>query len=76
MPVTPAVKDYIRRNEIEKIYDLINEGSGGMMSMNVSMLKLVKANLITSETAVEHSNNPNEMKQMLQGVFHGAKNQV
>ncbi len=73
--VTPSAKDYIRRNEIDNIYNLVNEGNyNGMMSMNMSMLKLVKANLITPETAVANSNNPNEIKQMLQGVFHGSKN--
>jgi len=75
--VTPAARDYLARNEIEKIYNLVDEGNySGMMSMNMSMLKLVKANLITPETAVENSNNPNEMKQMLQGVFHGSKNKA
>lgn len=74
LAVTPAAKDYIIRNEIEQIYNLVEEGNySGMMSMNASMLKLVKANLISPETAVENSNNPNEMKQILQGAFHGSK---
>lgn len=72
--VTPSAVDYIARNEIEKIYDLIKEGgTSGMMNLNASMLKLVKADLISPETSVESSNNPNEMKQMLQGVFHGVQ---
>ncbi|HSA06535.1 MAG TPA: type IV pilus twitching motility protein PilT [Candidatus Gastranaerophilales bacterium] len=75
--VTPAAKDYIIRNEIDNIYNLVEEGNyTGMMSMNVSILKLVKANLITPEVAVESSNNPNEIKQMLQGAFHGTKGNV
>ena len=75
--VTPAAKDYIIRNEIESIYKLVDEGNySGMMSMNASILKLVKANLISPESAVENSNNPNEMKQMLQGAFHGTKGQI
>ncbi|OGH99842.1 MAG: hypothetical protein A2039_04535 [Candidatus Melainabacteria bacterium GWA2_34_9] len=73
--VTPAAKDYIERNEIDRIYDLINKGSfNNMMSMNMSLLKLVKAGLISEEAAVDQSNNPNEMQQMLKGVFHGAQN--
>jgi twitching motility protein PilT len=72
--ITPTARDYVRRNEIENIYALIDEGNfSGMMSMNASIYKLVKANLISPEVAVENSNNPNEMKQMLQGVFHGAR---
>ncbi len=75
--VTPAARDYIIKNEVEKIYELLNEGgTSGMISMNLSMYKLVKANLINPETAVEISNNPNEMKQMLQGVFHGTQGKV
>ncbi len=72
--LTPAAKDYIIRNEIENIYNLVEEGKyNGMMSMNMSILKLVKANLITPEVAIDCSNNPNELKQMLQGAFHGSK---
>lgn len=75
--ITPTARDYIRRNEIENLYTLIDEGNfSGMMSMNASMYKLVKANLITPEVAVENSNNPNEMKQMLQGVFHGTREKI
>ena len=73
--VTPAAKDYIERNEIDRIYDLINKGSfNNMMSMNMSLLKLVKADLISEEAAIEQSNNPNEMQQMIKGMFHGAQN--
>ena len=75
--VTPAARDYINKNEIEKIYELVNDGgTTGMMSMNLSMLKLAKANLINPEVAIEVSNNPNEMKQMLQGVFHGTQGKI
>ncbi len=73
--VTPAAKDYIERNEIDRLYDLINKGSfNNMMSMNMSLLKLVRAGLITEEVSVEQSNNPNEMQQMLKGGFHGSQN--
>jgi len=73
--VTPAAKDYIERNEIDRIYDLINKGSfNNMMSMNMSLLKLVKAGLISEESAIEQSNNSNEMQQMIKGMFHGSQN--
>lgn len=72
--VTPAAKDYIERNEIDRLYDLIAKGSfNNMMSMNMSLLKLTKAGLISEEAAIEQSNNPNEMQQMLKGVFHGSQ---
>jgi len=73
--VTPAAKDYIERNEIDRIYDLINKGSfNNMMSLNMSLLKLVKAGLISEEAGIEQSNNPNELQQMLKGAFHGSQN--
>lgn len=70
--VTPAIKDYIIRDEIEKIYELINMGDyDGMMSMNMSLLKLVKSDLITNQTALQASDTPTEMEIMLKGAFHG-----
>lgn len=73
--VTPAAKDYIERDEIDKIYDLINKGSfNNMMSMNTSLFKLIKAGLISEEAALEQSDNTNEMQQILKGAFHGAHN--
>lgn len=71
--VTPAVRDYIARDEIDNIYQLLNTGDfDGMMSMNMSLYKLVKNNLITPEEAIESSNSPNELQQMLRGAFHGS----
>jgi len=73
--VTPAAKDYIERNDIDRLYDLINKGGfNNMMSMNMSLLRLVRAGLISEETAIEQSNNPNEMRQLIQGAFHGTQN--
>ncbi len=75
--VTPATRDYIVRNEIENIYNLVEEGNySGMISMNMSMLKLIKANLISPEAAIANSNNPSELKQMIQGAFHGSKGKM
>jgi twitching motility protein PilT len=72
--VTPAIKDYILKDEVNKIYDLIKASSHvGMMSMNLSLYRLVKANLITQETALQASDSPAEMQQMLTGAFHGTQ---
>ncbi len=71
--VTPAVRDYIARDEIDNIYQLLDTGDfDGMMSMNMSLYKLVKNNLITPDEAIEASNSPNELQQMLRGAFHGS----
>lgn len=70
--VTPAAQNYIERDEIESIYELVKTGElSGMTSMNLSLLKLVKAGLITEEAAIASSDTPNEIQQMLKGAFHG-----
>jgi len=70
LTVTPTVKDYIEKNELENIYDLIRIGSvTEMITMNMSLYRLVKAELITKEDALEASNIPNELEQMFRGVL-------
>ncbi|MFH0701941.1 MAG: type IV pilus twitching motility protein PilT [bacterium] len=70
--VTPAARDYISRDEIDNIYELVKTGGhNGMMSMDVSLFKLAKAQLITEEAAVQTSNTPNELQQMFRGAFVG-----
>jgi Tfp pilus assembly ATPase PilU len=39
--------------------------------MNFALYKLYKEGKITAETAVAHSDKPNELEQMMRGVFHG-----
>ena len=70
--VTSAVQDYIERNKLEEIYELMQGGAySGMMTMNFALYKLYKEGKITAETAVAHSDKPNEIEQMMRGVFHG-----
>ncbi|MDD3013338.1 MAG: type IV pilus twitching motility protein PilT [Candidatus Gastranaerophilales bacterium] len=72
LTVTPAARDYILRDEINQIYDLIKTGShSSMMSMNLSLHRLFKAGLITKEAALQASDTPAEIQQMLSGAFHG-----
>lgn len=70
--VTPAIRDYIARDEIDNIYELIKAGDyNGMISMNMSLFKLVKSGLISEDAALTASDTPNEMSQILRGAFHG-----
>ena len=74
--VTPGVRDYIARDEIEKIYEIIKTSDyDGMMSMNMSLVRLVEANLITQDTALQMSDQPTELEIMLKGAFHGTSYQ-
>lgn len=65
---TDAIRDYIRRGDLDEINALIPRCTfDGMCTMNQSLYKLYEAGRITEETALEHSPTPNEMAQMLRG---------
>ncbi|MBL1175083.1 type IV pilus twitching motility protein PilT [Pantanalinema sp. GBBB05] len=65
---TDAIKDFIRRGEIEEIEQIIPRCTfDGMCTMNQSLYKLYEAGRITEETALEMSPKPNEMAQALRG---------
>lgn len=73
--VTSTVKDFIHKDELGQIYELVKNGSfNNMMTMNMSLFKLYKENKITKETALDYSDNKPEMEQMLRGVYHGTGN--
>lgn len=73
---TPTVKDFIIKDELEQIYDLVRKGSfNDMLTMNMSLHKLVQRNIITSEEAMRNTDNQNELQQMLKGVYHGTLEQ-
>lgn len=70
--VTPAVADFIEKNKLEDVYELVKKGSYNcMLTMNSSLYRLYELGLITEEVAVEYSDNKNELQQMFRGVFHG-----
>ncbi|MBE9177967.1 type IV pilus twitching motility protein PilT [Oculatella sp. LEGE 06141] len=65
---TDAIRDYIRKGEIDEIEAIIPRCTfDGMCSMNQSLYKLYEAGRITEETALEMSPKPNEMAQILRG---------
>jgi len=71
---TPTIKDFIEKDELEQVYSLVSKGSfNDMLTMNMSLHKMVLDEIITQEEALEKSDNKNELKQLLRGVFHGTK---
>jgi twitching motility protein PilT len=65
---TDAIRDYIKRGEVDEIEAIIPKSTfDGMCSMNQSLYKLYEDGRITEETAVENSPKPNEMAMMLRG---------
>ena len=70
--VTPTVKDFIEKDKLEDIYELVKKGSfNNMITMNTSLYSLFEQGFITEETAMAYSDNKNELQQMFRGVFHG-----
>jgi twitching motility protein PilT len=65
---TDAIRDYIRRGDLDEIEQIIPRCTfDGMCSMNQSLYQLYEAGRVTEETALEMSPRPNEMAQMLRG---------
>ncbi len=70
--VTPTIKDFIEKDELEQIYDLVKKGSfNNMVTLNMSLYQMVKDKLITKDAALQASDNKNELKQMFRGVYYG-----
>jgi len=70
--VTSTIQDLIEKDEVASIYSLVKSGSfNNMITMNSSLYQLYKAGVITAETAVNYSDNKNEIQQMLRGMYHG-----
>lgn len=65
---TDAIRDYIKRGEVDEIEAIIPRCTfDGMCTMNQSLYKLYEAGRITEETALESSPKPNEMAMTLRG---------
>lgn len=72
--VTPAVKDYIVKDNLEAIYELIEETSyDSMITLNTSLTKLVSKGLISEDEAREHTNDKNDLEKLLRGVYTGTR---
>ncbi len=66
---TPAVRKLIKENRIAQIEAAIQQGrEDGMQTFNDSLYDLIKKNLITLETGLDISDNPEELNMMLQGI--------
>ncbi len=65
---TDAIRDYIKRGEVDEVEQIIPKCTyEGMCTMNQSLYKLYEDGRITEETAIENSPKPNEMAMMLRG---------
>jgi twitching motility protein PilT len=65
--ITPAIRNLIREDKVHQIYSQMQIGQEetGMNTMNQHIKKQLDAGLITPETALTYSNNPEELTRML-----------
>jgi twitching motility protein PilT len=74
MFVTSTVKDYIEKNQIEDIYQLMSDSKNEeLVSMNRCLYEAYTARRISYEEAIEISENPHELGMMLKGVYGSAE---
>ncbi|MDX2084295.1 MAG: type IV pilus twitching motility protein PilT [Candidatus Melainabacteria bacterium] len=74
MMVTPAVRDYILKGQMDEIYQLLREGEyDGMCSLNQALFRAYRNGLITGDEALRVSQEPLELQQMLRGFYHGTQ---
>jgi Tfp pilus assembly pilus retraction ATPase PilT len=67
---TPAVASLIRDNQIKLIGNAIAGGKEeGMQTFNMSLVDLVNKKLITLDDAENSSDNADELKMNLQGIY-------
>lgn len=63
MTVTPAVRNMIRESKAFQLDSVIStSGALGMITMDQSILALVKAGKVSRETALRHASNPDQME--------------
>ncbi len=67
MFVTTAIKNMIREMKVHQIYSAIQaSGKKGMMTMDMSLVKLYKSGKITKEVALEKAHSIDEVSRMIQ----------
>jgi twitching motility protein PilT len=72
MLVTSTISSLILDDNISEIYTFISQGATeGMQTMNQSMYRLYKQGYISREQAIELSDQPTEMRMMLEGHTTG-----
>ena len=77
MASTPAIVDYIKKNQLEEVETLIKRGGyQNMVSMNASIFKLFKAGVISKEEALNASDDEVELNQLMRGIYHGSAHPV
>ena len=74
MVVTSTIKDYINKDNMDEIYELLRDNTvDNMISMNTSLALLTDKGCISEEEALSNSNDEAELEKMFRGVYQGTK---
>ena len=74
MIATPAIRNLIREGKTHQMYSAIQAGKQhGMVTMDQSLVDLVRAGRVAYEVAFERANNPGEFKQLAGGDAGASK---
>ena len=74
MVVTSTIKDYLVKDNAEKIYDILRDNNiDDMVTMNSSLATLVNCEYISQEEAIDNSNDVQELEKIFRGVYLGSK---
>jgi twitching motility protein PilT len=66
MLMNPAIRSLIRSEKLEQIPSMIEIGTGeGMMTMNQSLYRLYRRNIISLDVAIKRSNNPEGLQNLI-----------
>lgn len=77
MVVNAMIQKLIAEGEDKKIEGVIRSGeSEGMQDFNQSLIKLVKQGLLEDEVAIRASNNPDQLRLNLKGIYLGDDRKV
>lgn len=71
LTISPAIRDYIAREELDEIYNILKSAHfDDTCSLNASLYRAVRKELISVEDAMNTSNHPAELHQLLRGAYH------
>lgn len=75
--ITPAIRNLIREDKVHQIYSQMQIGQEetGMNTMNQHIKKHLDSGIISQETAITYSNNPEELVRML-GLTNAPKKKM
>ena len=71
---TSTIKDYIIKDNLDSIYELLNNKEWeGMISLDESIISLVDEEILTEQEAINAANDKNRLEKFFRGVYQGTK---